>query len=378
VKGELADAVHSPFTVRLSHFTITMTDVLIVGQGVAGSVLGLTLLERGLSVRVVSAAGTLPAASAVAAGIVNPLTGRKLVKTWLADDLFPYLHRFYTAAEQQLSARFFTPLSIYRPYRDEAERTAYETAVADPALAGYVTTRPNNAVYEPVINNPFGGLEVGQAGWIDLPAFLAATRRYLLDRQCFKEAQVRVEDLHIGPGGVGYAGRQYRYVIFCEGPHGAANPLFYWLPYSPVKGEILTAEVDTYPVQNVVNQGIFVMPVGEANGAARIRIGATYAWDNLNWQTTDGGRSFLETKARQLLRVPFRVVGQQAGIRPSTKDRRPFVGWHPTYPAVGIFGGMGTKGVSLAPYLAHNLANHLATSEEILPAVQIRRFEALH
>jgi nitrate/nitrite transporter NarK len=53
------------------------------------------------------------------------------------------------------------------------------------------------------------------------------------------------------------------------------------------------------------------------------------------------------------------------------------VGWHPMYPAVGIFGGMGTKGVSLAPFLAHNLARHLAVQEEILPAVQIHRFETL-
>jgi glycine oxidase len=357
-----------------------MHDVLIIGQGVAGSVLALTMLERGLSVRVVSAE-ELPAASAVAAGIVNPLTGRKLVKTWLADDLFPYLHRFYTTAEQQLGAPFFTPLSIYRPYRDGAERVAYEAAVADPALARYVTTQPANAAYESVINNPLGGLEVGQAGWVDLPAFLSAIRRYLADRHCFELAQVRVQDIDIQPTGVTYGGRRFRYVIFCEGPHGRDNPLFGWLPFNVVKGELLTAEVDTYPVQNIVNQGIFVMPLstesGRQDGPTRLRIGATYLWDNLDWQTTEGGRTFLETKARQLLRVPFRVVAQRAGIRPSTKDRRPFVGWHPTYPAVGIFGGMGTKGVSLAPFLAQNMAAHLATGEEILAAVQIRRFEAL-
>ena len=111
--------------------------------------------------------------------------------------------------------------------------------------------------------------------------------------------------------------------------------------------------------------------------ANRIRIGATYSWHELDWKTSEAGRSFLETKARQLLTIPFRVIEQRAGIRPSTKDRRPFVGWHPTYPAVGIFGGMGTKGVSLAPYLAHNLANHVVAGEEILEAVQIGRFSAL-
>lgn len=349
-----------------------MTDVLIVGQGVAGSVLALTLLERGLDVRVVSSA-TAPAASMVAAGIVNPLTGRKLVKTWLADELFPYLHRFYAAAEQRLQTSFFTPLAIYRPYRDAAERVAYETAVADPALVGYVRLNPDNAAYGAVVSNPFGGLQVAGAGWVDLPRFIAAVRQYLVEKQCFVSGAVSPADLSIRPDGVSWAGQSFRRVIFCEGPHGRANPLFDWLPFNVVKGEILTAEVAEYPVRNIINQGVFVMPLT----TNQIRIGATYSWHELDWQTSEVGRSFLETKARQLLTVPFRVLEQRAGIRPSTKDRRPFVGWHPTYPAVGIFGGMGTKGVSLAPYLAHNLANHLAGGEEILEAVQIQRFRAL-
>ncbi|MEZ0611787.1 NAD(P)/FAD-dependent oxidoreductase [Fibrella sp. WM1] len=356
-------------------------DVLIVGQGIAGSVLALTLLQRGLRVQVVSSA-SVPSASLVAAGIVNPLTGRKLVKTWLADQLFPYLHQFYSAADQRLSGgrsgtSFFTPLDVYRPYRDVAEQIAYERAVADPELARYVTTHPDNAQYSAVVSNPFGGLQVTGAGWVDLPRFIAAVRDWLTAQGLFQVADVSASALQIQPDGITYNGQVFRYVIFCEGPHGETNSFFNWLPYSLVKGELLTAEVDTYPVTNIINQGVFVLPLPAESGRARLRIGATYAWDKLDWQTTEAGRSFLETKARQLLTIPFRVVDQQAGIRPSTKDRRPFVGWHPTHPAIGIFGGMGTKGVSLAPYLAHNLANHLTVGEEIEPAVQITRFQAL-
>lgn len=347
-------------------------DVLVVGQGVAGSVLAWTLRQRGLSVQVVSSAD-LPASSSVAAGIVNPLTGRKLVKTWEADRLFPYLHQFYAGLAQQLDTPFFTPLDVYRPYRDEAERKQYQAIAADPELHPYFQPAVDEAAYSAVINNPFGGIQVTQAGWVDLPAFIAATRRYFVEKQLFIIGQVRPADLQLRPDSVTYLGKTYRYVIFCEGPHGQENPLFSALPYNVVKGEILTADVAAYPLTNIINQGIFVMPLSPT----RIRIGATYSWHELDWKTTDAGRSFLETKAGALLRIPFTVVDQRAGIRPSTVDRRPFVGWHQTYPAAGIFGGMGTKGVSLSPYLAHDLADHLALGKEINPAVNISRFRSL-
>ncbi|NID13216.1 NAD(P)/FAD-dependent oxidoreductase [Fibrivirga algicola] len=347
-------------------------DVLIVGQGVAGSVLALTLQQRGLSVHVVSAPDR-PSASLVAAGIVNPLTGRKLVKTWEADRLFPYLHRFYSDLSRQLNTPFFTPLDVYRPYRDEKERRLYQTIAADPELLPYFKSEVDESAYSTVINNPFGGIQVTQAGWVDLPAFVAAVRAYYIDKACFSTGHVRVEDLTIQPDSVTYLGNIYRHVIFCEGPHGQENSLFGALPYNMVKGEILTASVADYPLTNIVNQGIFVMPLS----STRIRIGATYSWHELDWKTTDAGRSFLETKARALLKIPFTVIDQQAGIRPSVTDRRPLVGWHQTYPAIGIFGGMGTKGVSLAPYLAHDFADQLLLGKEINPAVNISRFHSL-
>ncbi len=352
--------------------SVAGADVLVVGQGVAGSVLALTLQQRGLSVHIISSPD-LPSSSAVAAGIVNPLTGRKLVKTWAADQLFPYLHRFYSAVARQLNTPFFTPLDIYRPYRDAAEQKLYQTIATDPELQPYFQPAIDESAYSAVVNNPFGGIQVTQAGWVDLPAFVAAVRDYFSDRQQFIAGDVCVNDLQLQPESVTYRGKTYRYVIFCEGPHGQGNSLFSALPYNVVKGEILTAEVAEYPLKNIVNQGIFVMPLS----STRIRIGATYSWHELDWKTTDTGRTFLETKARALLRIPFTVVNQQAGIRPSTVDRRPFVGWHQIYPAVGIFGGMGTKGVSLAPYLAHDFADQLVLGKEINPAVNIRRFHSL-
>ena len=352
---------------------MTTADVLVVGQGVAGAVLAWTLDQLGFTV-IVADAPDLPAASRVAAGIVNPLTGRKLVRTWRANDLFPFLHEFYTHAETQLNTRFFYPLDIYRPYRDEAEKRAYLTYTADPAIAPYVRAGADEEAYTPFIHNEFGGLTVMQSGWVNIPDFTRAIRAYFERKGRFIGQRVTPDMIRFTADSAEWDQYRVDKVIFAEGPHSTLNSLFGWLPYNPVKGQILTVEVEHYPIRSIVNQGVFILPID----AHTLKIGATYTWHDLDWQTSDDGRLFLQNKVRDLLKIPYRVVGQQAGIRPATKDRRPFVGWHPAVPTAGIFSGMGAKGVSLAPYLARQLAANLLSGEELDPEVNISRVVSLY
>ncbi|GAB4051373.1 NAD(P)/FAD-dependent oxidoreductase [Spirosoma litoris] len=347
-------------------------DFLLVGQGVAGSALAWTLDQRGCSV-ILADDPSLPSASAVAAGVVNPLTGRKLVHTWKADELFPFLHHFYSDIEQQLGVRFFHPKNIYRPFRSIAEQTAYLELTNDPGVQAYVSKAVDNQQYSQFINNPFGGLEVTQAGWLDLTEFVRIIKGYFIKKNQYYEGRVVLDDLKISDNKVELKGVTVGKVIFCDGVQARENPLFDWLPYNPVKGQILTALAEGYSIKNIVNQGIFILPVRDG----LLKIGATYSWHDLDWQTTEDGREFLESKVRELLKIPYQVVAQQAGIRPSTKDRRPFIGLHPTQPVVGIFGGMGTKGVSLAPYLAEQFTRYLLDGEDLEPEANISRYVSL-
>ena len=348
-------------------------DFLIVGQGIAGSLLAWTLDQRGCKV-IIADAPQLPSATNVAAGIVNPLTGRKLVRTWSADELFPFLHQFYADIEKKLGVQFFHPRSIYRPFRSIDEQNTYLALANDPAISKYVNKVVDNEQYAPFINNPYGGLEVTQAGWVDLPELLKIIKGYFLKKNQYAEYQVEANALTIGSDSVTIDDLSVNKVIFCDGTQSRENPLFSWLPHNPVKGQVLTALVEHYPIKNIVNQGVFILPVRDG----LIKIGATYSWHDLDWQTTEDGREFLEKKVRDLLKVPYQIVEQRAGIRPSTKDRRPFLGLHPEYPAVGIFSGLGTKGVSLAPYLAGQYARFLLNNEELDPEANINRCLSLY
>jgi glycine/D-amino acid oxidase-like deaminating enzyme len=72
------------------------------------------------------------------------------------------------------------------------------------------------------------------------------------------------------------------------------------------------------------------------------------------------------------------ITGQQAGVRPSTKDRRPILGEHPYHKNMFIFNGLGTKGVSLAPYFVKQLSEFIFLQKDINPEANIERHYPLY
>jgi hypothetical protein len=92
---------------------------IIVGQGLAGTILAHHFLEAAIPFEMWDSPATHFNSSQAAGGIFNPVTGRKLEQTWLADELFPYLFDFYPRLEALLGTRFFFPMPLFRPFANE-------------------------------------------------------------------------------------------------------------------------------------------------------------------------------------------------------------------------------------------------------------------
>lgn len=351
---------------------------LLIGQGLAGSLLADALLRRGERVRILGDAR--PNSSGAAAGLFNPVTGRKPQKTWLADELFPYLHRFYPDLETRLGAQFFYPTPLYRPFGSAAEREAGLAFAATPELSNFLRPNPNDDEYSPAVRNERGGLLTLRAGWVDVPALLAAFRRHFQALGIFEESTFDPADLHISDEVLTWHTLRAEGLVFCEGVYATENPYFSWLPFNPVKGETITVKpAGTRPIPGIVNRGVW--GISRADGT--LRVGATYVWpkaggDPLDWFPTAEGREFLEEKLRGWLKPDYTVLDQAAGIRPAVQGRRPLLGRHPEFPRLSIFNGLGSKGVSLAPFFAEQLAEHLVSGKELDAAVNINRFFSLY
>ena len=108
------------------------------------------------------------------------------------------------------------------------------------------------------------------------------------------------------------------------------------------------------------------------------RIGATYDHEDKGSGTTEKAKAELIEKTAELISFPFNIVHQEYGFRPTTPDRRPILGRHPALDRVFAFNGMGTKGVSLAPYFSDVLVRFIENDEPINKDVDIERYKSLY
>jgi glycine/D-amino acid oxidase-like deaminating enzyme len=341
-----------------------MKKYTIVGQGLAGSILAYMLMQEGQNVQVIDSE-TIPSSSKVAAGLYNPVTGRKLVKTWLADDIFPFLEDFYPQLEKELNAKFFHPIPIYRPFVNEDSQKYFKSDHVPDDFSDFATLEFANTNHQNIVNSQLGGVTTKHSGWVDLKVMLEAFREYLAPLT--PRGGVYESDFNSPSGGGGA-------VIYCEGFNAIHNPYFNYLPFSPVKGELLDIEIQNTDVQEVINQGAFVIPLG---GDA-YRLGATYSWHELDFVPTEQGKADLVEKYQKLMKPEMKILSHRAGVRPATKDRRPFIGMHPEFENIGIFNGLGSKGVSLAPFFAKQFVDFLVNNKELHPEVNINRFASLY
>jgi glycine/D-amino acid oxidase-like deaminating enzyme len=180
--------------------------------------------------------------------------------------------------------------------------------------------------------------------------------------------------MHLTDEGVEYNGISAKKIIFCDGISSTANPWFSLLPFSANKGEALIIRCEDLPTDHLYKRGLVLVPLPEEG---LFWFGSNYQWEYENDKPSPEFYKTASNMLKQFLKIPFEVVDHKAAIRPATLERRPFVGFHPQYPSIGILNGTGTKGTSLAPFFANQLVQHLVYDLPILPEADIKRFSRI-
>lgn len=345
-------------------------DLLIVGQGLAGSLLSMALIDAGLSVLVVDQYRE-DSASRVAAGLLNPVTGRKLVRLLQADAFVPVAEQRYQSLEARLATRFFYPRPMIRLFVDEQQREQWRRRCDDPAYNPYLCPLTEDTQWP--LSQPHGSGEQRHTGFIDTGVFLDAVRAWLKDRGMLLETAFDWEGLQVEPGGVNWRGHRAARVISCEGDGTRDNPWFRWLDLRSVKGQILTLALESALPEVIFNRGKWLLPLPDGR---RARFGATYERGVRDTAVTGDARARLDASLDAWWPdgPPVTVIDQQAGIRPGTPDRMPVAGLHPEQPTVGLFNGFGSKGVVMMPYFAERFARHLLGDEPLPGNVDLLRY----
>ncbi len=346
-------------------------DALIVGQGLAGTLLAFNLLNRGCSVHVIDR--RLPGtASQVAAGLINPITGRRYLKSWRFDELLPVARDRYRQLEGLLGIRIFHPLPLIRSIFSIREENDWLSRTGDPAYSAYVREEADLGAYAGNLHPARSYGQICQAAQVDLPLLNNTYRAHLQAAGRFTEATFQYENLETGEELLRYGSLTARYLIFCEGWRGAENPWFGHLPFKGDKGDVLLVRFPGRRFEAALKHKVFIIPLP----GGKYWIGATYVHNFDEPDPLPSGREALEKRLQQTVTVPYEVDMHLAAVRPTVSDRRPMLGRHPADERLLLFNGLGTKGASLGPYWADHLARHLTEDTPIDPEADIRRFAA--
>jgi len=345
-------------------------DYLIIGQGITGSFLSRDLYRAGKKILVIDENQPF-SSSKVASGVINPITGRRMVRTWEIEKVMHFAVKAYTDFGNELGVDLVEQCNILDFHPTPQMVLAFTER--QPIEKEYLRFPENADQWKQYFTYDFSIGEINPCWLIDINLLLKKWRQKLSEKGLLFEERFHLEDCTISNEQVIYKNIIADKIIFCDGVAGFSNPYFQMLPYARNKGQAIIAKIPGLPRNHIFKQGINIVPWQEDF----FWIGSTYEWDFTDIQPSPDFRKKVEYQLHHWLKLPFDIVDHIASERPANMERRPFVGLHPVMESVGIFNGMGTKGCSLTPYFSHEFANYLVNGSSLTPQVDVRRFSKI-
>jgi len=337
---------------------------LIVGGGLAGSLLAHSLITAEQRVTLVNTPSK-NSASRVAAGLITPVTGQRLVLSPDVDLCLQPAMDYYSHLATQFKKTFFHPNVTLRLFTDNRDRDRFHTRQLEPAYQAYLGEEFAAGQSGEMIYEVNGGFWLHKTGHLDIPVLLDCLRDYINSHGHYREETLDYRQIRPTADGVFWNAERYDHVIFCEGAAALENTWFRWLPFQLSKGDVIAVNSKTTLPRAVISKGIWVLPFSEHQA----RVGASYCWE---WDSEapdhDAGDELLAA-CKEILPsdASLGLTERYSAIRPTTRDRQPFIGSHPAMNRLCCFNGFGSRGALLIPYYAHRLVQYLLHGES-LPA----------
>lgn len=338
-------------------------DFLIIGQGLAGSLLAFELIQQGFKVAIID--NGLENASQVAAGLINPVTGMRFVKSKEVDFLLPSAKQYYQSLELFFQQLFYVEKPMLRILKSAQAYQNAKKRLINSDYAPYLENIIESKLFNSLV------LKQKQTGYLLTLPLLKALKAFFIHQQCYQKHSLDYSEISL-TNSVEYQHFKAKKIIFCEGYLAINNPWFSHLPFQVVKGEILTLK-NSRPLKNhLLNYGQWMIPLDDYN----FRIGATFDRENINSQNTMKGREELLKNLHGVLpeTTNAKLIKQQANVRPCTLDKQPFIGLHPKHPQLAIFNGFGAKGSLQIPYYCQQFIEFLSKNDPLAVNVDSQRY----
>lgn len=341
---------------------------IIVGIGLAGIALAEELKKQGKAFVVFE--DNSQTSSLVAGGMYNPVILKRFTPVWNAKEQLKEAIPFYKSLEAALKNQYDQPLDIYRTFKSIEEQNNWFAAADKPVLQEYMIPEIIKIKTEHIAA-PFKAGRLIKTGRVKVRELVSDYRNDLKQKGLLIEETFRHQNIITWDSHIEYQGVQADKIVFCEGNGIKNNPFFNKLPLKGTKGELITIHAPELKMNCIIKAAIFILPLGNDH----FKVGATFNWSDKTNTPTREGRQELENKLKEILTCNYEVVDHEAGIRPTTGDRRPLLGVHKENGRLAVFNGLGTRGVMIAPLMAQKLYQFLENGVALDKDISISRFK---
>lgn len=314
-------------------------DFLIVGQGLAGSILAHTLIDKGYRVKIIDNQHE-GSSSIVSAGIINPFTGPRLKLTENFFKKFTQAKKFYEAIEKKLNTPLFNSVSQQRFLSSAAEHAYYLKRTQEYPLSFQTFSKDKINIHNTAV--------------INVNRLLTLSKEHFSQNASFENTYFDYEYLQRNKAQLIYKEAAFDHLIFCEGYQNIHNPFFNHNLFQLSKGSIMHVQVKGLE-QILYNWGQWLSP--NFNGQEDFFLGSSYHWD-LSYEPDfeQEYHSLLNKLPRSLSHIDIKVNFHQLGIRPTTRNRQTLIQASPIDHRLWMFNGFGSKGCLEIPYHAKKFA----------------------
>ena len=344
-----------------------MVDYLVVGLGLAGTSFCETLRRNNKSFVVFN--DLSQTSSRVAGGLYNPIILKRFTLSWRADEQLAVSINFYKQLEEFLNIQFDEKLSVLRKFASIEEQNLWFEAAEKDHLKLYLDSKLVNNE-NPNLKVPFEFGKVLHTGKLNTKVLLDKYTQWLKEQGLIYSESFDHSLLEINSDYIDYKGLKARHIVFAEGFGLVYNPYFNYLPMQGSKGEYLTIEAKDLKESNIIKSSIFLIPLGND----LYKVGATYNRDEKNNRVTNDSKKELVKKLDTFLDCSYTIIDQEAGVRPTVKDRRPLVGKHPQYNNLWVLNGFGSHGIMIGPWASRALYDRIELNVPLLQEMDIKRF----
>jgi glycine/D-amino acid oxidase-like deaminating enzyme len=344
-------------------------DYIIVGQGISGTWLSYYLLKENKSVVVFDKKNS-QTASNVASGLINPVTGRRVVTTWMAEELMPFVWEEYNRISEVFNNKFIRQNNILVfPSAPDLQQAFYERMKEENSYIQSASLKKEGL--RSGFNFPFDVFEIFPCYVVQMQEFLLSWRSYLLTNNFLLDQVFDETQLIIKGDAAQYKNITAKKIIYANGIQAASSRYWLNLPFVQNKGQALILKADDLNTSYIYKFGHLTIIPWKDN------LWWTGSSNELTFQTIEPTEDFknkIVVSLKSILKISFEIQEHWSALRPATVERRPFVGVHPVHKQIAILNGMGSKGCSLAPWFAKELAENLIHEKPLNPLADVQRF----